>query len=134
MDPITTAILAAISAGVVSGTTDVAEQAVVDAYKKLKELLRNKFGAKSKVVKAVKELEANPNSEARKAVVQEELASAKASKDVDLLKAAQTLLKTLKVKSSGDQVLQIATGEQDIQIVGERNTVTVNIPKTKRNN
>lgn len=105
MDPITASIVAALAAGAVSGATKVAEQVVFDAYSKLKELLGKKFGVKSKVIKAVKELEVNPKSEARKAVLNEEVVAVKADKDVDLLKAAQALLKTIKAKPGGEQII-----------------------------
>jgi hypothetical protein len=132
MDPVTTAILAAIATGVVSGATRVGEQVIVDAYSKLKALLGKKFGAKSKVVKAVKELEANPSSEARKAVLKEEMANAHPDKNTDLLKAAQALIKAIKSKPGGEQIVQIAMGDQNIQIAGDRNVVHVNTPKSKR--
>ena len=132
MDPITVAIVAALSAGAVSGATKVTEQAISDAYGKLKDLLGRKYGGKSKVVKAVKELETNPKSEARKAVLKEEVTAAKADKDKDLLKSAQALLKTIKAKPGGEQIVQMAMGDQNIQIAGDRNTVNVNTPKVKR--
>ena len=128
MDPITTAILAAIAAG----ASKVGEQAIVDAYAKLKELLKKKFGAKSEVVKAVKEAEAKPDSSARKEVLKEEVKGAKADKDPDLLKAAQTLLLVIKSKPGGVQIVQTATGNQNIQISGDGNVVSVNTPKPKR--
>ncbi len=131
MDPITAAIVAALTAGAVSGATKVAEQAISDAYGKLKELLGKKFGAKSKVVKAVKELETNPKSEARKAVVKEEVVAAKADKDADLLKAAQALLNAIKAKPGGEQIVQMVMGDQNIQIAGDGNVVNVNTPKSK---
>ena len=62
MDPITTAILAAIAVGVLSAATKVGEKVVVDSYNKLKELIKEKFGSESAVIKAVKELETNPKS------------------------------------------------------------------------
>ena len=132
MDPITTAILAAISAGAISGVTKAGEHIIVDAYGKLKELLGKKFGAKSKVVKAVKDLEANPKSEARKAVIKEEVAAAKADQDKDLLQAAQALLKSVKALPGGTQIIQTALGDHDIQIAGDGNVVSVNTPKAKR--
>jgi hypothetical protein len=131
MDPITTAILAAISAGAIAGVTKAGEQAILDAYGKLKEMLGKKFGAKSKVVKAVKELEANPKSEARKAVVKEEVTAAKADQDIDLLQAAQVLLKSVKALPGGTQIIQTVIGDQNIQIAGDGNTVNVNTPKAK---
>jgi hypothetical protein len=132
MDPITTAILAAIAAGAVAGVTKVGEQVIVDAYAKLKELLGKKFGAKSKIVKAVKELEANPKSVARKDVVKEEVATAKADQDEELLQAAQALIKSVKAMPGGTQIIQTAIGDQNIQVAGDGNTVNVNTPKTKK--
>jgi len=132
MDPITAAILAALAAGAVSGATKVGEQVVSDAYAKLKELLGKKFGAKSKVVKAVKDLEANPKSAARKEVVKEEVAAAKADQDKELLQAAQALIKSVKALPGGIQIIQTAIGDQNIQIAGDGNTVNVNTPKAKR--
>jgi beta-glucosidase-like glycosyl hydrolase len=132
MDPITTAIVAALSAGAVSGATKVGEQAISEAYSKIKELLGKKFGAKSKVVKAVKELEANPKSAARKEVVKEEVAAVKADQDQELLKIAQSLLKNIKALPGGTQIIQTAIGDQNIQIAGDSNTVNVGTPKKKK--
>ena len=132
MDPISTAIVAALTAGAVSGATKAGEQAISDAYNSLKELLKKKFGARSKVAKAVKELETNPKSKARKAVVSEEVAVAKADKDKDLIKAAKSLLNIIKSKPGGDQIVQMAMGDQNIQISGDGNVVSVNTPKPKR--
>ena len=128
MDPITTAIVAAIAAGV----SKVGEQAVVDAYAKLKELLRKKFGARSKVLKAVKELEANPKSAARKDVVKEEVATAKADQDVELLRAAQLLLTAIKTKPDGERIIQTIIGDQNTQISGDGNVISVNTPKLRQ--
>jgi hypothetical protein len=128
MDPITTAIMAAIA----SGVSKVGEQAVVDAYAKLKDLLKKKFGAKSEVVKAVKGVEAKPDSAARKEVLKEEVAAVKADKDPEMLQAAQMLLKAIKAKPGGDQIIQTAIGDQNIQISGDGNVVSVNTPKSRQ--
>jgi hypothetical protein len=132
MDPITTAIVAALTAGAVSGATKVAEQAVSEGYNKLKELLGKKFGAKSKVVKAVKDLEANPKSAARKEVVKEEVAAVKADQDQELLQIAQSLLKNLKALPGGTQIVQTAIGDQNIQVAGDGNTVNMGTPRQKK--
>jgi hypothetical protein len=132
MDPITTAIVAALGAGVASGATKVGEQVVADAYAKLKQLLEKKFGTRSKVIKAVRELEANPKSEGYKLVVKEVVASSKADKDADLLKAAQAMLKVIKAKPGGEQIIQIATGNENIQIAGHGNVISAGMPKNKK--
>ncbi len=129
MDPITIAILTAIAGGAVSGVTG---QVAAGAYTKLKDLLKTKFGTNSKVVKAVKDLEANPKSAARKEVVKEEVAASKADKDAELLKLAQQLLKAVKAQPNGEQIIQTAIGDQNIQVAGDGNTVNVNTLKTKK--
>jgi hypothetical protein len=132
MDPITTAIVAALGAGAISGATEVGEQIISDAYSKLKDLLGKKFGTKSKVVKAVKELESNPKSAARKEVVKEEVAAVQADQDTELLQLAQSLLKSIKALPGGTQIIQTATGDQNIQVAGDSNTVNLGTPKNKK--
>jgi hypothetical protein len=123
MDPITTALLTVIA-------TKATEQAVVDAYNALKKLLKRKFGTKSKIIEAVADLEANPESVARKEVVKEEVATSKANQDPELLQAAQILLDKLNIKQVNEHFSQIAIGNENIQITGSQNTVNVNTPKS----
>ena len=47
MDPITTAIVAALTVGATSGITDTAKTMITDTYQRLKSLLHNKFGRES---------------------------------------------------------------------------------------
>ena len=123
MDPLTTAILTAVAA-------KTAEQAVVESYKALKNLLKQKYGTKSKIVEAVVALESNPDSGARKDVVQEEIVATKADKDTELLKAAQTLLDSLNVKQDIGDRNQTAVGNQNIQIIGDHNSASTNSPRS----
>src|SRR5215472_1294897 len=95
MDPITTAIIAALSAGAISGLTETSKTAIADAYARLKTLLSKKFGGESEVVHAVDAVEAKPESAGRKATLQEEVAAAKVDQDQEVLHAAQTLLQLL---------------------------------------
>ncbi len=141
MEPISTAIVAAAAAISIEeilgkATAEVvlksAEKPISAAYIKLKELLVKKLGADSGAVKATKELEANPNSEARKAVLKEEITRAKAEEDADLVSAAQALLKVIKAQPGGEQIIQTAIGDHNIQVTGDGNQVSVNTPKTKR--
>ena len=55
MDPITTAVVAALPAL----ATDMVSSAVKDAYAGLKSLIACKFGATSAMAKSVKDLQAN---------------------------------------------------------------------------
>ena len=110
MDPITAAIIAAIS----SGMAEVGKEGVLDAYKALKSLLYRKFGSHSQVIKAVEDLEHNPSSQARTAVLQEEVAKAKADQDPDLRRAAYSLYQQVN-QSSVSRSNQIAYGNRNVQ-------------------
>lgn len=128
MDPITTAIIAAVAAGV----TKVGPQAIADAYTALKDLLKSKFGVHSDVFKSVDDLEAKPDSAGRKATLQEEVAAAKADQDPDIRKAAQELLDKISAQPGGGQHIQQAIGSYIAQ--ADRNStasVNVNQPKAE---
>ncbi len=105
MDSITTALVAALSAGVASGATEVGKQAVVDAYGALKKTLKQKFGDDSDLVEAVDQLEEKPGSAGRQTVVQEEVAEAEAAQDPDLQELAQALVEALKSTPAGQKAV-----------------------------
>ena len=96
MDPVTTAIVAALSAGAVAGLTDTVKTAITDAYNKLKGQLTKKHGKDSDIVKAVEKLEAKPDLKARKDMLAEEIATAKAEQDDEILTAANQILVLVK--------------------------------------
>jgi hypothetical protein len=85
MDPIiTTAIVAALA--------NLSKDVIKDSYNALKAGLKTKLGEQSDLVVAVTKLEMKPDSEARKAMVQEEVESAKVYDDPDILRLVQELL------------------------------------------
>ena len=88
-EPVTTAILAAIAAGAVTGATETAKQAIGDAYAALKALLVRKLGGESE---AVDKLEKKPDSAGWKETATEELAKAGANQDPELVAAAEKVL------------------------------------------
>ena len=92
MDPITSAIVAALSAGAVSGLTEASKMAVTDAYQTLKGLFTRKFGASSEVVQAIDHLEAKPESASRQETLREEMIAVNAEQDHEVLAAARQLL------------------------------------------
>jgi hypothetical protein len=111
MDPITTAMVAAISAGAIGGLTEVGKTTLTDAYAKLKALLVKKFGKASEVVQAVEQVEAKPASDARKALLAEEVTAVKADQDNDILALAQILQQVLEGSPTGNTGhTQTATG------------------------
>lgn len=101
MDPITSAIVAALSAGAASGLTEVSKAAMTDAYGKLKDILNKKFAAKGDVGEALDKLEAKPESDGRRQTLQEELLGVKAEQDSEVLTAAQHLLTLVQPQQAG---------------------------------
>jgi hypothetical protein len=95
MDPISIIALALV-AGAAASAKDVAAQAVKDGYAGLKALIVRKFGSKGDVQNAVEQMEKKPDSEARQGMVKEELQTAGADKDEEVLKLAQALIELLK--------------------------------------
>jgi hypothetical protein len=132
MDPITTAIVAALAAGAASGATEIGKQALVDAYGALKAALKKKFGPDSDLADAMHKLEQKPDSAGRKALLQEEVAASQADQDADLLAAAQALLEQIKTRPGGEQHIQQATGSYIAQADrGGTATVTVTPDRAK---
>ncbi len=96
MDPVTAALVAAISAGVNSAAPKLVEKTVTDAYGYLKDLLKRKFGSENEISEAVVGLEKHPDSEGRKATLGEEVQKANGHSDPELLRAALALSEALK--------------------------------------
>ena len=145
MDPLTTAIIAAITAGMVGAAGDVGKQAVadaysvgrqaiVDSYNGLKTLLKRKFGEQSEVVKSVESLEAEPELDFKKEAVKHYLAKVNASEDAELKKAAEDLLALIKKLPQGEQLVQTtqtAVGSNIAQAAGG-STATVTVSKPEK--
>jgi hypothetical protein len=130
MDPVTTAILAALSAGAIGGVTEMSKTAITDTYQKLKGLLVNKFGAKSKVVTAVDDLEEEHDSKGRQLTLQEQIAKVKADQDQELVQAAQRLLREVQSQPGGEQHIQSIVGSYNAQVYGS-GSASVNVTHPK---
>ena len=96
MDPITTMIVTALALGAAAGLKTTAEQAVKDAYAGVKALIQRKYADVS-----LAELEEAPESEARRAVVEEDLAKTDADKDEELLQQARALIDVVEKHDQG---------------------------------
>lgn len=97
MDPITTAIVAAVAG--------ISSSAIKDSYNALKSALKKKFGEKSDLVHAIDGLEKKSDSEGRKAMLQEEIEAAKVNEQPEILLLAQDLLNKIKEQSEGQQII-----------------------------
>jgi hypothetical protein len=106
MDPVTTAIIAAVEAGANSAAGDLAKKALVDCYDGLKALIKKKFGSDSDVAEAVDKLEKKPDAAGRRQTVGDELQAVNAGTDPELLAAAQALLDQLKAIPGAKQTVQ----------------------------
>ena len=133
MDPITTAIVAALPAL----ATELVSSSVKDAYAGLKAVITRRFGATSAVAKSVNDLEANPKSKGLAMVLSEHVVQAKAEADSDIMKAVSILVQVLKSdKNSGTSSVNIhaAMSGGIAGVVGAQNvslgSVNVGRPRT----
>jgi len=110
MDLVTATIVGALSTGAIQGLTETSKTTITDANTRLKALLKQKFGDKSDLVRAVEQVEAKPTSSGRKAMLQEEVAVVKADQDQDILQAVQVLQQALQAIPPAGQHGQVATG------------------------
>ena len=119
MDPITL-IVTALAAGAGSGLTDTAAAAVHDAYLSLKALARRRLGSR-----ADGELVLARHAEAPKTwegPLAAELSAAGADADLDLIRAAQTLMRLADEAGYRSGKYHVdARGSQGVQ-VGDHNT------------
>ncbi|NEO10417.1 hypothetical protein [Moorena sp. SIO3I8] len=98
MDPVTTAIVAAVA-------SELSKAAISNSYDALKAALKKKFGSGSDLVGAVNQFEKKPDSDARKAMLREEVEAAKVNDDPEILQLAQDLLDKLKDEPGGQQII-----------------------------
>jgi hypothetical protein len=101
MDPITTAIVSAVS----TGLTTIGKQAVMDAYNRLKKIITSKFEKDNQVSKAIAEIEKNPDSKGQQVVLSEKVAAIKADQDAEVLKIAHELIEVLKSTETGRKAI-----------------------------
>jgi hypothetical protein len=96
MEPISAIALSlALGAGAIAGK-EVVGAVVKDAYAALKGLIKSRYPAVS-----VEQLEQAPNSEKRRAVVEEDLATSDAGKDRELVEAANRLIELVRSQAPG---------------------------------
>ncbi len=87
MEPVTTSIVTALVAGAVAGLKPTVAQVIKDGYEGLKALIKRKYSHVS-----LDQLEAEPTSKARRAVVEEDLQKTDAEKDPEVLQQVKILL------------------------------------------
>lgn len=100
MDTITGALVTAAT----SGLTKVGTSAIVDTYNGIKTLIQNKYG-NTDLPDAVEKLEQKPDSQSRQGMVQEELETAGADKDQEMLELVNQLIESLKETPEGQKAI-----------------------------
>lgn len=123
MEPITVVTVLTAGAGLIA--KGVLGEAAKDAYKAVRDHLRNKFGAG--VDTAVTALETAPDSEALQKLVIDQLASVLAAHDETLLRLAEKLEAAIKSNPQGQQALskyniQISGGQ--VGVIGDNAKIT----------
>ena len=127
MDPVTLAIVAALSAGAASGATEVAKQANADGYEALKFQLKKKFGSNGAPADAIDKLQATLDSPARREMLAKELNAVNAAADPELLGAAQSLLELVRALPQGEQYIQQVAQGTGIAQASRGSTATVSM-------
>lgn len=126
MEPISTAIIAALTAGL----KDTAQEAVSDAYAGLKQLIGQKFGNGAPATKALAKFEEVSDSQRLKDELVAALAEAKADEDADLAAAASKLKEALEATDEGRAVVQKVKGDFNA-LAANNSTAKVNITVNK---
>ena len=122
MDPISTAIVAAVTAGVTGGVTSVGKEAIVDAYKGLKNWILKKVGKDAKVSQAIAEVEASPESNAWQMVLDEEVGNSNIDKAPELQELAKQLMAALKETEGGREAVakfQVDAKGAQVGVIGD---------------
>jgi hypothetical protein len=108
-----------ITAAIVGALSKLAQPAINDAYNIFKGLLLNRLAenkrpGKANVEEAISQLEKNPNSDARKAVLNEEIIATRSHDDVELTEAARNLLRELGSLPGSGAYVQNVSGDRNI--------------------
>jgi len=129
MDPITLAIVAALTAGATGGLSETAKAMILDAYQGLKNLIKEKVRNTSNVITSIELLETKPQSVGRQQTLNEDIIDAQIDKDQDILQAAQQVMSLIKAEPDGEHHIQHVFGSYNAIVQGSGNaTVNVNWP------
>ena len=127
MDPITTAVVAALPAL----ASDVAKSAVKDAYDALRTIICRRWGETSSVAKAVDALESDPSSREHARALEEKIADIKATEDPDVMKALAKLVESLKKTDTGGpattQINLSVQGGDNQGVIGAQHVTIANL-------
>jgi hypothetical protein len=109
MDPVTTAIVAAVLAEADEDELleDDDKEEIVDAYDDLVVILEEEYASDSKLIEAIYQLE-DEDTAAHRQTVHQEVKIAQADRNPAIVQMAQTLLDTISRQPNGDQIILMA--------------------------
>lgn len=94
-----------ITTAIISGIASIGKVAIKGGYTALKNHLIEKLGAESDLIDAVERYEKKPDSEARKAAIQEEVELSGVENHPDMVKLAQDLIEQIKQQPGGQDII-----------------------------
>lgn len=94
-----------ITTAIISGIASLGKAVIKEGYTALKKHLVEKLGEDSDLIDAVERFEKKPDSEARKAAIQEEVELSGVHKHPDMLKLAQDLIEQIKQQPGGQDII-----------------------------
>jgi hypothetical protein len=109
VEPITTAIAAAVTAGI----TDIGQKAFGDTCQGPKDPIKSKFGQDNK---AIAEFEDNPESKGRQTMLAESIVQEKTDRDPELIHLARQLPQALKETEQG----RLAVAKYQIDVMDHK--------------
>lgn len=132
MDLITSAIIAALTAGLATGLTDTTKQIISDLYNSIKQKIKQTYGTDSKVIKAITDLEAEPSFAPYKTGLQQRIIELKIESDSELLSLARELLSAINSSKNTEsiQTVQNIYGDGNA-VAGTGGTATINFQQSK---
>jgi hypothetical protein len=133
MDPITSAIVAALAAGATVGLTDTAKKLIADLYNSIKKKIQQKHGKDSKPVKAINDLENEPNFVPYQAGLQQRINELEIDKDPELVSLAINLLSVIQQTQNNTslQTIQNIYGNGNA-VAGSGGTANINIQRQSK--
>ena len=94
-----------ITTAIISGIASIGKVVIKGGYTALKNHLIEKLGAESDLIDAVERYEKKPDSEARKAAIQEEVELSCVENHPDMVKLAQDLIEQIKQQPGGQDII-----------------------------
>ena len=128
MDPVSTALIAALTGGL----TQAVKNSINDAYGALKKALSKGRGDNSDLIKTVDKLEADPGSDELRAALSDKIAREKLADQEDIQRLAAALIEALKQTMEGRAAVSKFTVKAGkIGVVGDGNTINnINLTAT----